>query len=467
MTLRIAVTWPNANSPLLPDNLADVRLEAGGTPLTPKQAAPGRREYEIPDGAAKLSLKASFSVAFGPVKGTAKNPDVLIDVGAMTHVVLRAEQEFDVVDGGTRLRPVDQPAYAGPHPLVHMVGAANLHAAVSIKLRTEFVDITPFWKVYAAVWSYYEAEHKPGTTLLVLGATGATPIIWFASIPDACLHCTNGFASCLIFFRPENYIYTQVNQPHQMAALARYLLKPKEADDATAQSWERDYIAGDGYNLIRCGFEDALARSQRAVVMLHPWPSGTAFGGAAGSELPALCSGALRLLWADQHIFRGTANVRLGRLGISGFSRGGGSLWPALASNIGRVDEVYAFDCVGTDTSAGTIVQWYNSRPEARLRMVGGAYNVAKHQAIYRTIQTTNGVTGPLTHVTAIPESNEGYAPRGNPLWDHVLKEREDLRSHPDTRHQFAIFGGYIALPGPFALTFLLRFLKESLFMVP
>jgi hypothetical protein len=301
----------------------------------------------------------------------------------------------------------------------------------------------------------------------VLGATGATPIIWFASIPDACLHCTNGFASCLVFFRPENYIYTQVNQPHQMAALARYLLKPKEADDATAQSWERDYIAGDGYNLIRCGFEDALARSQRAVVMLHPWPSGTAFGGAAGSELPALCSGALRLLWADQHIFRGTANVRLGRLGISGFSRGGGSLWPALTSNIGRVDEVYAFDCVGTDTSAGTIVQWYNSRPEARLRMVGGAYNVAKHQAIYRTIQATNGVTGPLTHVTAIPESNEGYAPRGNPLWDHVLKEREDLRSHPDTRHQFAIFGGYIALPGPFALTFLLRFLKESLFMVP
>ncbi|WP_437675074.1 hypothetical protein [Sorangium sp. So ce131] len=470
MTLKVSITWDNANHALLPEAHADVKLDGGGVTLD--GSAPGRREYTIADGVARVALKASFSASFGPVQGFAPerkgvSSTVAVSAGALALEVLRAQQEFDVVDGGTRLSPVSQPSYAGPHPLVDLRGAANVHGSAAIKIRTDFVDITGFWRAYAGGWGYYEAERKPGTQLVVLGSTSASPLIWFASIPDVCAGFTNGFTSCLVFFRPGNYEYERLDQPHQMSALARYLLKPKEEGDPTAQFWERDYIDGStGYNLIRCGFEDALVRSRRAVVMLHPWQSGSSYGTAAGASLPSLCEGAIRLLWASQRICRSTGNVRLGRLGISGFSLGGGAMYPALAANIGRVDEVYAFDCLGAKNSGPSVARWVTSRPEARLRMAGSGRNVAYHQAIYRTIQTTSGTTAPLPRVSALPESEQGYRKGANPLWDHVLKEREDMRAHGDTRHQFAIFGGHVALPGPFAKTFLLRFLEDSLFQV-
>lgn len=468
MTLKISITWDNANHPLLPEAHADVKLDGAGVTLD--RSAPGRREYTIADGVRRVVLKASFSASFGPIQGFAPEGQgrvstVSISAGSMTREVLNAHQPFDVVDGGTRLSPMSQPEYAGPHPLVDMRGAANVHGAAAIKIRTDFVDITEFWKAYAGGWSYYEAERKPGAQLVVLGSTSASPLIWFASFPDICANFTNGFTSCLVFFRPGNYEYLRLDQPHQMSALARYLLKPKEEDDTTAQFWERDYIdRSSGYNLIRCGFEDALVRSRRAVVMLHPWQSGSGYGTATSASLPSLCDGAIRLLWATQHICRNTGNVRLGRLGISGFSLGGGAMYPALAANIGRVDEVYAFDCLGAKNFGPIAAQWAASRPEARLRMAGSGLNVVYHQATYRTIQTTSGTTAPLPRVSALPESERGYRKDMNPRWDHVLKEREDMRAHADTRHQFTIFGGYVALPGPFAKTFLLKFLEDSLF---
>ncbi|WP_437711793.1 hypothetical protein WMF45_41355 [Sorangium sp. So ce448] len=202
------------------------------------------------------------------------------------------------------------------------------------------------------------------------------------------------------------------------------------------------------------------------VVMLHPWQSGSGYGAATSASLPSLCEAAIRFLWTTQRICRNTGNVRLGRLGISGFSLGGGAMYPALAANIGRVDEVYAFDCLGAKNFGPIAAQRAASRPEARLRMAGSGLNVVYHQATYRTIQTTSGTTAPLPRVSALPESEQGYRKDMNPLWDHVLKDREDMRAHADTRHQFTIFGGYVALPGPFAKTFLSRFLEDSLFQV-
>jgi hypothetical protein len=67
--------------------------------------------------------------------------------------------------------------------------------------------------------------------------------------------------------------------------------------------------------------------------------------------------------------------------------------------------------------------------------------------------------------VTALPESAAAYEqPGATPHWDHALEEFPGLRSDPDARHQFAIFGGFDAQPGPFALTSLQRFLQGSLF---
>jgi hypothetical protein len=51
-----------------------------------------------------------------------------------------------------------------------------------------------------------------------------------------------------------------------------------------------------------------------------------------------------------------------------------------------------------------------------------------------------------------------------NPLWDHVIAKFPGLREDRGYWHQFAVFGGYGAHPGPSAVTFLQEFLQESLF---
>jgi hypothetical protein len=464
MSLKVYITWSGEASPLLPNALADVHVEADNTPVLPSASALGRREFELPDGVRRFVLRARFSASFGRVVGTPPQQPQM-DVPPQQHEVLRIDQPFRVEDG-TKVVPESIAAYKGAHPLVNVAAAANKNGVAVISLRTTFVNITPFWAAYAQHWSYYQKEHEPGTSLCVLGYTQGTPLIWFASIPDICQTSSMSSIATLVFFRPASYPYTAVNQPHQMSALARYLLAPKS--DLSAPYWERDYIDGtQRYNLIRCSFEKSLVESKKAVVMIHPWPSGARFGEAINPGLPGLLNAALHLLWAEQRIGRGVSQVHLGRLGLSGFSRGGDGLWPALRSTIQRTDEVYGFDATGTADYAGTIVQWAMSRPESRLRLVGGAYRMVANESIVRTVKQMAGITSPdpLPRVTTVPLTEDGWKQGDNPYWDHVVKEAPDMRFDDDTRHQFAIFGGYRTFPPPILTTFLERFLRDSLYV--
>jgi hypothetical protein len=69
-----------------------------------------------------------------------------------------------------------------------------------------------------------------------------------------------------------------------------------------------------------------------------------------------------------------------------------------------------------------------------------------------------------VARVTATPPDSKAYEAGKNPLWDHVIAAYPHLREGKDYWNQFAIFGGYVAMPGPFILTFLQQFLQDSLF---
>jgi hypothetical protein len=169
--LKLRVTWPNAGHALLPESGADVRAEVGAAPLPLASKSQGRREFDIPDGTARVVLKATFTASFGAVASAGKN------VGPLSHPVLQVEQPYDVVAGGTMLQPVDIPAYGKNHPLVDTKVMANVNGAALAQIRTEIVNITPFWMAYADYASEYADEHDPSTELVALGFTGGHPLI--------------------------------------------------------------------------------------------------------------------------------------------------------------------------------------------------------------------------------------------------------------------------------------------------
>lgn len=453
MKLEVKVTWANAGHALLPEALAEVTLTAGSSPLSAKASKTGERHFEIPDGTTNVTLNAQFSVAFGPV---GKEP-------AKKEVVWRATQPFTVKDG-TELVPTDIPAYVKGHPLVETHAASGTKGAVLLRLRTEFVNITPFWLAYAEKSAEYTSDHDPKASLVALGYTGGKPLIWFASFTDTCLTPPKPAMSCLVFFRPATrYAYNRVDQVHSMYGLNRFLLKP--VDDPAADYWKRDVMtmpvpAPEGAGIyVRCGFEDALVRSGKAVVMLHPWPSINDFGAAQSSMLPRLCEAAIRFLWAEQRVAQNRGAIQLGRLGVSGFSAGGLPLFEAVGSNADRVDEVYSFDGVGANAAAPRLIQWFNKSPTTRCLRMSNGHQMASHLAIKAAIKAS-------TRVSADPESPHGYDMGVNPMWDHAVSELEkgkpEVRKYPGLWHQFSAFGGYISSSGPFAVTYLLRFLQGS-----
>ncbi len=453
MTIKLTVTWVNAGHALLPDALAAVSLELpSGETLAPSARSPGLRRFDIPDGAGRVVLRAAFSVAFDQVGG----------VAPLEMEVLRAEQAFDVTGGS--IAAAEAPPFGAAHPLV--ASEIRPGAPPSVRIHTQFVNITPFWTAYARFADDYLDGRDPRVDLVALGHTGGDPKIWFASVPEACVAPPSPALGCLVFYRPSGATYDRIDQEHDMFGLNRYLLKAVE--DPSAIAWKRDKFVqnpetGAPWLWIRCGFEDALARSGKPVVMLHPWPSGLKYGSATSAALPSLAEAAIRLLWAEQRVGRERLGIHLGRLGLAGFSAGGLPLFEALAQNRARVDEVYAFDARGVAERTALLAAWMSERPSACLRMTG-AYQLEANAAVVKAIAQKPRGRELSERVTALPQSTAAYEPGANPHWDYALEDFPALRADPDVRHQFAIFGGFGSEPGPFVLTSLQRFLQDSLF---
>lgn len=460
MTLQVRVAWANGGSALLPEAHAEVSLQAGGAALPVVSKAIGSRDFEIPTGTTDVVLEARFSVAFGAVG--AEPP--------MQRMVWHARQPYKVDASGTAIEPVKLPAYGNAaHPLVETHAAAAVNGAALIRLRTEFVNITPFWMAYAEDAGEYVTEHHLKAGFVALGYTGGEPKIWFASFTERSLEPAKLDISCLVFFRPMAYTIKRVDQKHHMFGLNRFLLEPVAG--TVVDEWKRDQFVHpvktsglpDPYIWVRSGFEDALDRCGKTVVMLHPWPSGLAYGDASGGKLAGLAEAALRFLWAEQRIAKDRGPVRLGRLGLSAFSAGGRAMWTALTANADRVDEVYSFDAVGVADAAADVIRWFTGKPTSRCLRMSGGYQIAAHGAIKRGIEKLVGKTA---RVTADPPSAKAFAAGANPLWDDVLTNVGSVvplvRPDPRAWHQFTVFGGFVTVPGPAALRFVRRFLQES-----
>lgn len=261
MTLRVSVTWPNAHHALLEDSGAEVSIDADGAPVTVLVSGAGKRVFEIPDGTSTLLLRASFNPQMKAVG----------EVAAWRPKVFEVTQPFAIIANGTVAAPHVLPEYGGPHPLIDVVSAANKHAAVSIRLRTTFVDVTSCWAAYSPSHAAYidrRTGTASGTELFALGFTGGAPLLWFASVPPGCRVPPTNAIGTVVFFRPATKKgYSRIDQMHNSFELHRYLLSPMPGEPAPPASmcsrrqWSRRKKGGQK----RSTFSGCIAASSR------PW----------------------------------------------------------------------------------------------------------------------------------------------------------------------------------------------------
>jgi hypothetical protein len=376
-------------------------------------------------------------------------------------------------------------------------------------ILVDFVDVTSMWRNFAgknanckesgkSCVGAYDDLHEAGTELVALGLTSGTPLIWFASIPKACT--TTDSISGLVFYRPANYIYSTMDDSQHATsgqfALNRYLLRPRKqpafwwnndryANITTAQH-DTVPTASFSYDWLCAGFENALDRSGKPVVLLQPWPSGIDFGTAKTASLPELVAAAIRILWVLGKLSLGVTNATVKRLGISGYSAGGPGMWAAFDATknnndkpgqIRVVREIYLFDANDTAAHSVDVVQWACHTNDARLRMVAG-YRQNEHEKIANSIAKACGA-GNISFHPPSAQFWDATSSTGGKWWKHVFQNFAPLPDGTETtgynfntRHQFILYGGEDAgftapvNPGDKmdSVTFLEQFLKASSF---
>ncbi len=455
--LKLRVTWPNADHTLLPESGAKIDLQVDKTPIAPTLQKKGIREFDIPDGACKARLEVRFTASFGQVELKKKK----VTRPPQSAEVFYADQDFTIVDAGTRLEADVMPGHLQHNPLIDTKSIANLNGAMLAQVHTEFVDLSPFLEAYFDYLDEYREDHQPGTKLFPLGYTGGRPLIWYASVPDLCWDPPTTEIPCLVFYRPASYHYDRINQYHDLFGLSRSLLSQVEGSTEPFRSDVFQKLKGKDFIWLRAGFEEALHASGKPLIMLHPLPHYIDFGDSVTKKLPELAGAALRYLWGAGLVMMMSADVRLGRLGLAGFSSGGTALWSSLKACFETVREVYAFDCQDTEANQDLAVGWLAANSSNLLRMTGGI-RLPENEAIRRVIVKRGGdLPG---RFTATPPDSRAYAPGGNPHWDHVVSVLPYHQNETWSWHQFAVFGSY---PGTAAAphhTFLRQFLKDSQF---
>lgn len=496
MKLKIKVDWDNPNHPLLKNSTLTV--SADGNPIT---AVGGL--LEIPQGAATARVELKFDVSFPardinigePMANLPFVQKKIVGQSAAS-TVFDAGQSFLVLPN--KLKPLKPPQWQGPNPLFDVPGAAASNGVVRVHVLTQFIDVTELWRKRAFwVWDY-DADHKSGTELVILAWTGAMSsaetLLWFATIPSACKGAALPIG-CIVYYPPPAYAYSSLDEQHEMLQINRFLLSPDASLAVTAQKIINQYWRAPQFNkyflkfpsgkidlktdvavfsYVRSGFEAALDGSGKKVVLLTLWPTtanfnpgnASPFGQAQSKHLPDLVEAAIRFLWGIQKIGQSQGATRLvSRLGLMGFSAGGGGLFPSVIANQASVLEVWSFDANGLGAHATKLIAWFNQNKSkgAMIRMTGGLNDHMKDVAKIMAATKDAAVTGS-------PSSSAFWSAAGaagaSDWWNFTLAALPPLLSdgtRKDTsfRHQFALFGGDDTSP-PRAVNYFAKFLKDS-----
>lgn len=449
MSIRLQVRWPTPGHMLLQGAKVTVLVDGNDTPAS--NAEPGDHLFEIPDGSSHVLVKVVFE------------PDIPVAKGTRKFVVLRADQAY-MVDG-TSLQPDTTPFHLSNgelssqnvNPLIDTIGAGNAVSGLTIaEVRTEWVDLTEYWiwRGFTAAGQYL-SDTERDCSLVAAGSTVEKPSMWFATFPLGLAPPTPEVGA-LVFYRPSiDHAYTQPWEVHVTEAwfaLQRYLLAPRDPEDPyfidgkpEPRDNESIFFCNAGWIALRASFQQAQMRSGKPMVMLHPWPmGGVNFGGAATSRLPRQIRGILRMLRGMGHIATNHKSVDLGRLGLSGYSRGGPATGQALRANREHVRELYLFDPIDLAQDADSVIQWAKHTPDFRLRMsCSNAF--ASMMAIRNAVVA--GISGEAgdAFVTANPQNHivwEKYVDGGAKFWNWAIAYHQEYRTAFNVRHQYVLYGG-------------------------
>ncbi|MDQ2644135.1 MAG: hypothetical protein M3020_09990 [Myxococcota bacterium] len=472
MTIRVRVTWPNAGHPFLPEAGAKITVEADGASVPEVSRAKGVREFSIETVPGKIVMKAEFSTKLRAVGLTPPQEAV----------VLTAAQRYRVTSGGNDIRPEFVDPFQQHHPLVDSKILTAGHTAILAQIQTDFVNVTPLWNAYTQSGNddvphldQYKAESNPGSvTLTALGYTKGKPLLWFASIPNAAFLTSRSSVPALVYYRPALQPYTRLDQRHTHYRLNRFLLSPDPSAPASDFLRADRFLpmpGGGTHYWLRCGFERSLAASNKELVMLHPWPSGTDFGDAANKALPGAAQAALRFLWSEKLLAANRFQLSLGRLGLMGYSAGGAVLWRALGANGPRTSEVYAIDANQTGAQGALLSSWFRGATERgedpRLFMAVGLH-VAQGAQVTAQVAANMAkkqLQVPADRLLSLPRLQSEYANGTIPDFVRVAGGQRAFFTDPSALHQFPAFGRYPRTPGEPAAanpTFLQRFLELS-----
>jgi hypothetical protein len=479
--IRFRVEWVNPRHALLAEAGANIVVSIPGQAQTLAPVSHGRgfREYDVPSTVSEFLLEISFAPELGKVGAAA----------AMSTEVFKASQRYVVSEEGNHIEAVDMPPFLQPHPLIDSKTEASSNVAVLAQARTEIVDITRFWDHYmdwrtassdpseSASPGEFRTEREPFVQFVALGYTGGIPLIWFASVPVVLSLPRTTRIGTLVYYRPDNYWYNNVNDRHDSYPLNRFILNPIPVALAGNRYWRMDQIhrdqLGQWYYWLPAGIEQAVSRSNREVLLLLPWAPGSSYGSAADKNLPVVAEQIVRFLYAIQAIALGGFDVSLGRLAIAGYSQGGAILWNALEANRERVDEVYAFDAENTGKQATRLQKWFKSRTDAgrdpRLFFANGI-QLGAATAVANWVQTHTQPVPPPNRILAIPRTNSEFTDNSIPSWVHATLGLPGLQNDDNARHQFPVFAHYPRTPGEPAAdqpTFLQYFLELSGFQGP
>ncbi len=202
-------------------------------------------------------------------------------------------------------------------------------------------------------------------------------------VPPALHHAPRASQwDALVFFAPKAGEYRSAAS-FECFQPARYLLTGFNPDlHRPPAQWHTD---GNHLRITHnpsCRFAGQLEASGRKVLLVLPASNGGAFSPftnrtlTVGDHGPSLLDALVTAVYADVHGFatEHPPRAHAGRVGIAGFSFGGGAAIESFHANRTHVDDVMLFDPEHLDGRATRELRAWATQPDHRLRLVGGMH---------------------------------------------------------------------------------------------